>query len=161
MNQPITETVITAPEGFQIDPEALKNNEVKFIPINELDNLPESWEELEELTGEYISEGSDVRIAIEHSTRAYFKNIVPKGYGEPMLALCQLLQLRDRYNGDWEPDYNAETPKFFINTAFNTIDYGWTKSINHSLAFKTEELRDKFFNAPKIRELIEIAKPLL
>lgn len=84
-----------------------------------------------------------------------------KELAEAMLALCQLLQLRDRYNDGWKPNCCNYSNNFVIEVYNSEISTDYFQSTQRILAFKTKELRDTFMNAPKIRELIEIAKPLL
>ena len=50
----LTQTTITAPEGFMIDQEKLKENKIEFIPI--VKALPKSWEDLENVSGYFLTE---------------------------------------------------------------------------------------------------------
>ena len=76
-----------------------------------------------------------------------------------MLALCQLIQLRDYYNDDWVPDWNTFSAKYCVSINCNNIDCTVNISINRVLAFKTKELMGEFVK--NFKDLIEIAKPLL
>lgn len=75
-------------------------------------------------------------------------------------ALRKLIILRDFYNEGWQPDWEDDgNDKFCIELykgEFNQMEYSFT---SRPLSFKSEEIRDKFFEDQK--ELIEIAKPLL
>lgn len=83
-----------------------------------------------------------------------------KEYAAAMLALCQLIQLRDCYNNGWEPDWtDRTTTKHCIGVYNDCIIYDDWNSQQFVLAFKTAELRDEFL--VNFKELIEIAKPLL
>jgi len=156
------EIVIKAPEGKHIDME-LFNATGKIEFIDDEKELPQSWEELKSVSGYWIRNTS----GIEDNGSTYFagsvnKNIIPtKELAEAVLALCQLLQLRDRYNDGWVPDWRDHCHKHSILVVedkiikYITVYYQWI------LTFKTKELRDKFFEAPEIYKLIEIAKPLL
>lgn len=87
-------------------------------------------------------------------------NLLPnKKIAESMLALCQLIQLRNCYNGDWEPDWTDDTRKHVIYSFNSEIVDGCAVSQSEILSFKNEELRDEFLE--NFRELIEVAKPLL
>lgn len=158
----MTQTTITAPDGYQIDPVALKNNKILFIPIKH--ELPQSWEELESIGGAYINDDSNIASGIDRVTTDDVdnQNVLPtEELAEAMLALCQLLQLRDRYNDGWKPNWCNNSDNFVIEVYNSEITTDYFNNTQRILAFKTPKLRDTFFNAPKIRELIEIAKPLL
>lgn len=75
------------------------------------------------------------------------------------VALLKLLFLRDYYNEGWQPDWEANYIKHCIGSEGESLRY--LKQIYNSkiLCFKTEEIRDRFFEDQK--ELLEIAKPLL
>lgn len=76
------------------------------------------------------------------------------------VALLKLLFLRDYYNEGWQPDWSDnDTIKFTIFVNFKDLSCDVNYSINRILAFKSKEIRDKFFEEQK--ELLEIAKPLL
>jgi len=127
--------------------------------------LPKTWEEFCEnnpvtKNEYYISENScfhkpfpDIRACVD-------KNLLPnKEIAEAMLALCQLIQLRDCYNKGWKPDYTNNHNKYVINVDKNEISRTIVVTIQNVLTFKTRELRDTFLN--NFKDLIEIAKPLL
>lgn len=79
---------------------------------------------------------------------------------EAVLALCQLIQLRDCYNDGWVPDwYDDRTRKFVILSDQLNPHTTEAFTANRILAFKTEELRDEFLK--NFRELIETARELL
>lgn len=80
---------------------------------------------------------------------------------EAFEALRKLMILRDYYNEGWLPDfdYNTKECKFCIVVYGNILNKDTTFSVSRVLSFKTEEIRDKFFEEQK--ELLEIAKPLL
>jgi hypothetical protein len=63
-----------------------------------------------------------------------------------MLALCQLIQLRDCYNDNWVPDWSIHTLKSCIGVYKNKV-VPLTCSLNSKiLVFKTAGLRDEFLN---------------
>lgn len=71
-----------------------------------------------------------------------------------------LIQLRDCYNGYWEPDWKNEyEKKYVIVICRGEAESFRFETSNKVLAFKTEELRDQFLE--NFRDLIEIAKPLI
>ena len=151
---------IQVPECYEID---IKHSTFENIIFRKVERkLPKKWEDLENVNGHYVDSWGDVRCYYGVNTPDHTnKNIFPtKEEAEACVALAQLCQLRDRYNDGWKPNWNskAET-KYVIEIFKNNIAknlYGGKRRI---LAFKTEELRDKFLE--NFEDLIEIAKPLL
>ena len=83
-----------------------------------------------------------------------------KEIAEAYAVLPKLIRLRDEYNKGWKPDWGKDkSTKWVVYLSDNNINAGITSYTHYQLTFKTEEIRDKFFNDH--RDLIEIAKPLL
>lgn len=87
-----------------------------------------------------------------------------KGYPSQELAdaseaLRRLLFLRDYYNDGWQPDWEEDEWKYFIENYRGKLNVRRTYNNGRVLHFKTPEIRDKFLEEQ--RELLEIAKPLL
>lgn len=74
-------------------------------------------------------------------------------------ALRKLVILRDYYNEGWQPNWEDDEWKYFIENYRGKLDTEGTCGNGRVLAFKTKEIRDKFLEEQK--ELLEIAKPLL
>ena len=147
---------IIAPEGYEIDKENSTFEKIVFKKINE---LPKTWEDLKYVSGAYISNLSNINTVNSTETIPSAKNIFPtKELAEAALALAQLLQLRDRYNGD-NKGFIFDKCNYCINVHDNNINKCWGGYTQRILAFRTIELRDEFYN--NFKDLIEIAKPLL
>lgn len=147
---------IVAPEGYEIDKENSTFEKIVFKKINE---LPKTWEDLKYISGAYISDLSNVITNDSVKTYPSYKNIFPtKELAEAALALAQLLQLRNRYNGD-NKGFIFNKYNYCITIANNGISKYWDSYTQRILAFRTRELRDEFYN--NFKDLIEIAKPLL
>ena len=147
---------IIAPEGYEIDKENSTFEKIVFKKINE---LPKTWEDLRYISGAYISNLSNINTINSTETIPSAKNIFPtKELAEAALALAQLLQLRDRYNGDNE-GFIFQKNNYCINFYDNNINKCFSDCTQRVLAFRTRELRDEFYN--NFKDLIEIAKPLL
>lgn len=151
---------IEVPKGYEIDTEKSTFERIVFKKAKP--TLPKSWEELGEISGLFIEGNSNVlevsnRIAVPPN-----RNIIPtKELAEAMLAMCQLLQLRDRWNNGWVADITDSSTKWFIGNIRGVLEvdsFVWT---SRPIVFKSQELAEQFLAAPKIRELLEIAKPLL
>lgn len=153
------ELKIEIPKGYKIDKEKSTFEKIVFKKVEK--DLPETWEEMGTIKGwftdnmcrvEYYSEGK--------STDSRDKNLFPtEEEARASIALAQLCQLRDRYNGEWKPDWTKYGRKFTIFIYGDEANKGNVNSAKSVLAFKTKELRDKFLE--NFKDLIEIAKPLL
>lgn len=159
------ELKIIPPEGYEIDRQNSTFDCIKFKPVNQ--QLPKTWEEFCKLYpaqegGAYINNCSRVsQFSSGHKNFLTDKNVLPsEKYAEAMLALCQLIQLRDCYNDGWEPDWeNSKEYKYTIYSTHGEITVGLHDVVSYVLSFKTRELRDTFFE--NFKDLLKIAKPLL
>lgn len=161
------EIKINIPEGYEIDKE---KSTLEYIVLKKIEiKLPSTWEEFckinKSVENEHFIHG-DSRILkrkiceYDYRNPNTDKNLLPsKELAEAMLALCQLIQLRDCYNQGWKPDWTNRNNNYCIFTHQGRIYKDTILNINMILAFKTPDLRDKFYN--NFRDLIEIAKPLL
>ena len=86
-------------------------------------------------------------------------NLLPRGLGRPMLALCQLLVCRNAWwkQLGWKPDLAVK--KYCITTKCDEVDKLERVQENRILAFPTPEVRNQFLDT--FRDLIEEAKELL
>lgn len=164
------ERVINAPEGCEIEKVEIVNGAAVVTFKEKKRQLPKSWEEFCEMfpikEGEsYISVQSGV---VEHEmeekrSATIDPNVLPdRATAEAFLALCQLIQLRNAYNGDRVPywkGYSTNCRKYTIEFNGGEIEASRTESLSSSpLYFKTEELCDEFLRC--FRSLIEKLKPL-
>lgn len=158
------EIKINCPEGFEIDKENSTFECIKFKLINK--ELPKTWEEFckthPNIKDEYLIIPDSVISVYSCTTRKEKddRNLLPsKELAEAMLALCQLIQLRDCYNDGWKPDWTDNSDKYVVEVAEGKILTEHHINYQRILAFKTKELRNQFLE--NFRDLIEIAKPLL
>lgn len=161
------ERKITAPEGCEIEKVEIVDG-VAVVTFKEKERkLPKSWEAFCDMFP--IKEGesyiNEISVIIERDDNLdrlpdCDKLCLPdRATAEAVLALCQLVQLRNAYNGDWVPDWtNDNETKFVIrflnNEIYETIGY----ESPTPLYFKSKELRDEFLE--NFRPLIEKLKPL-
>ena len=161
---------VEIPMGYEIDEERSTFTNIVFKEINK--TQPKTWEQFCDTHCLKAEEcwANTISIIINAGEQGYIsrkrrynldKTILPNlKQAKAMVALCQLIQLRDCYNDGWEPDYeNRHEIKHVIEVFENKIQRAFYTSYSHILAFKDEELRDMFLN--NFRDLIEIAKPLL
>lgn len=152
------------PEGYEVDIEKsdLKEERVVLKKKEEANQnkLPESWEELGEVSGYYITSNSKVLGVKELPTCNYERNILPsEKLAKSLLEMIQLLQLRDAYNDGWKPDWCDSDEKFCIRAFKGEVTPITTVGYVSRMAFKTKELRDKFLET--FRDKLELAKDWL
>ena len=140
------------------------NELVRYGFIEEVKKeLPKNWKELEKVKGHYVIENSSIGYANVLPTERN-RNIFPtKEEAEACLALSQLCQLRDVYNGEplanWCNCNASDQKKHNICIIKNKINCSSWYNSHGVLSFKTAELRDTFLQ--NFEELILIAQPLL
>jgi len=118
------------------------------------------WEDFGKINGCFTTSLSQIVNMSESSTHGGNKNTWPtKEEADAALALSQLCQWRDKYNEGWKPNWDNNDAKNVIYVASNELTKDSARNYQHVLAFKSREIRDKFFN--DFEELIEVAKPLL
>ena len=151
---------IVAPEGYEVDKEKSSFEKIVFRALPDK-GLPRSWEELGLIHGSVVTTDSGVgNLGAQVPSNRYNRRVWPTGKeAEASIALAQLCQLRDRYNGGWKPDWLDDGRKYVIYFAGEKMYTARMTGIQFVLAFKTEELRDKFME--NFSDLIEKAKPLL
>lgn len=150
---------IQVPEGYKIDRENSTFENIIFRKVER--KLSKRWEDLPFVEGWFIDAKCRIIETGRLNTQEYNKNTFPtKEEAEACLALAQLCQLRDRYNGGWKPDWeDIGQSKWCIDFFQDDIREVSCLSVRRVLAFKTKELRDEFLE--NFNDLIEIAKPLL
>ena len=159
------ETKIEIPAGCEVEKTEITDGALVVTFKKKEPRLPKSFEAFCEMNPRKESEYYiDVDSYIEESAggtrqRLKDKNLLPdRETAEAVLALCQLIQLRNCYNGDWVPNWLSNTNKYVIDCnshEFTTTTY-WTTPV--LLYFETEELRDEFLR--NFCDLIEKLKPL-
>ncbi|MEB3185658.1 MAG: hypothetical protein VKM97_07210 [Cyanobacteriota bacterium] len=147
---------INVPEGYEIQQE---NDGFKVVKKQGVE-----WKDFGDVTGAYIE--TDCRIFDYSSSRASStnRNIFPtESEAKACLALSQLLQWRDKYNGepiadwcDWTDEAQRRWAVFFHKEEI-TISVMYNSRT--ALAFKTKEIAELF--AKDFEQLIIEAKPLL
>ena len=151
---------IIAPEGYEVDKERSSLEKIVFraLPAKW---LPKIYGELEIVAGYKVCGDSTIEAASGKSV-SHNKGIFPTPEeAEASIALAQLCQLRDRYNGGWKVNFDEVSNKHSIiiykEKAVPESNVSWHQ--RHSLCFYSAEIRDKFMS--NFADLIEKAKPLL
>lgn len=153
LNNKQMELKIEVPQGFEIDKDKSTFEKIVFKEIE--NKLPMSVEEIPNRNW-YIAAKSEIK----QLNTAYDKNnLSTKERAEAFLALMQLVELRDAWNGDWKADWNNSEKKYLIFVSRGDITKFANSVSNTVLHFKSEQLRDQF--AEQFKDLIEQAKELL
>jgi hypothetical protein len=163
---------ITAPYRCEIEKVELVNG-VAVVTFKEKERqLPKSFEEFCEMfpdyTGEYFIEPNNKdkigKVLFMDGEKREYRNaeLLPDfATAEAVLALGQLIQLRNCYNGDWVPDFDNEEQEKYVITFVCCDEITITDSYNDAyspLYFKNKEIADEFLR--NFRPLIEKLKPL-
>ena len=155
---------IILPQGWEI--EKIENG--KIILKEGVKKLPKTWEEFCEahLVTEqeyYVSERSSIIGCTRNEPRLVNedRNILPdKHTAEALLALAQLIQLRNCYRQGWKPslwDFSTDQWNIFNNR--NEVCVNFSTTSGRILSFQTEEIAELFLK--NFKDLIETAKDLI
>lgn len=149
------------PEGYEIDTNKSSFKDGNIVLKKKENTLPTTNEEAVEFLPEicyYIDSDGEIDTADDYN-REDPNTIVTKELAEAFLALMQLVKFRDIWNEGWKPNFNNDESKYVIYIKANKKATSIFTYANCPLAFKSEEIRDKF--SETFDELIQTAKPLL
>lgn len=153
---------ITPPEGFEIDNDKSTFEEIVFKPIKS--KYPLSVMELDNNSGWFVNNQSMVNYRCNLEKRDCLDNnlVSTKERAEAILALIQLVELRDAWNkidgfvADWG---NIEQDKHVIHIECNEIETTFYSEAYEVLYFGSRKTRDLFLETH--RNLIETAKEFI
>lgn len=152
----IKEEVIQIPKNKVVD--RIVNGKI-YLKDKE-DYKPNTWEGCVKQYKflEYISDSGKIdEIDIDSNTTINIndKNLIPTGYGEIILALMQLLICRNKYRGNWKPDWtNVKQIKHVIVLRDGKLVQDTNYLHPCIFAFETANDRDKFYR--NFKDLIEV-----
>lgn len=148
---------IQVPEGYEIDKKNSTFEQIVFKKIEK--KLPLSVDEINHRPY-YINNEGYINEYFGHTHKQGIQNVSTKERAEAFLALMQLIELRDAWNGDWKPDWtNGSLKKYTIEVVRRKISKTSLCYTHKVLNFKSVKLRDKFLE--QFEHLIETAKELL
>ena len=156
---------IQIPEGYVIDKEKSNDNEIVLRPKTPADEPAKSWEEyVQKMDGKpsvYADYYDNIIEAVFQADQPWPLEFADKETLRAYLAFGKLIKLRNDWVKEWEPDYENDCePKFAIITVENKISKeGVNYTVNSSISFPTEKMRDEFFDT--FKDLLEQAKTLL
>lgn len=126
--------------------------------------LPKSWEEIGRIDGFQISLGfagdSNTCYGVYTSNPKNRDCWPTDAYKEAAIALAQLLQLQKIWREGWVPITHTTYYVIKCSITGNLIIYNLSTT-SAVIGFETRKLTEEFLNAPEIKKLLEIAKPLL
>lgn len=135
---------IEVPQGYEIDKEQSTFENIILKPIEE--KLPLSYFEIPNLNYSIFDPHRRLNLSTENRVKAF-------------IALIQLVELRDAWNGDWKANWKNGIDKYCIKFFQQDVEVEKSCYTNFPLHFKTKELAEKF--AKQFKDLINEAKELL
>jgi hypothetical protein len=151
---------INVPKGYEIDKEQSTFENIVFKEIK--NELPKSWEDLENLKGFYVGNTSDVVMTSDNVRKGKINHFIfaTKEQAEASIALAQLSQLRKVYRQGWVPDWTDEgSDKYCIRYYSLEAAIDCLLTIECFFSFQSREIAEQFLE--NFRDLIEKAKPLM
>jgi len=121
--------------------------------LKEKDSKPRSWFDYVNTQSSGVSSTDDVY----HLGKYDSFNSLEKA--KAFCALGKLIQLRDAWWGDWQPNWEEDTIKYSILSSRNRLLEYTPSTTSHILSFPTAEMRNDFFGT--FRDLIKQAKMFL
>ena len=155
------EIIVKAKEGYKLD----FNQETGTISIVKVEPEPDQkpkWEDFGGIEGYYVSGGSVEMQWQKGKADDWGKCVWPtKAEAEAALALSQLAQWRNKYNGFVLDESNIHQCNYRIRPSNGILvaDFTYQPVLSKILLFKDQETAEKFLN--DFEDLIETAKPLL
>lgn len=151
------EFTVEIPADYEIDKQKSTRTKILFKKIES--KLPKTWEDLESVSGCFVNDSSAVCVSHSRSMTTQNKNVFPtRELAKASVALAQLLQLRDRYRGEWKPNWSDDNmAKYCVDFIENSIRKNYFFSTNRIFSFQSREIRDKFYNNFKDNLLKEVA----
>lgn len=153
----------TAKQMYFSENQALKAFALENYRKEELEKkeFPKTWEELERISGTYLTIEGNLIHANDFEAKIFNKNIFKtEEQAKAVIAMAQLSQLMHVYNDGWVADWkNTNECKYCLFFHSNKIIKATFSDARCFLAFKTSEIRDEF--AKNFESLILEAKPLL
>ena len=153
---------IEIPEGFEL--KKVSDTEYQVVRTE----LPNTWEEFCETHDvapqERVIANASIIIPVfdtpkRKRDKRIDRDILPdQNYAEAVLALCQLIQLRDCYRQGWEPNWTDASNKYCITFYSDSHVQVENVSLHNILSFQSEEIRGKFLD--NFKDLIETASYL-
>ena len=153
--------VINIPDGFEL--KKVSETEYKIVPKER--RLPKTWEEFCKINNRlgndeyYITNDSGIVKAPAGDRYVDSdKNVCPsKEIAEGILALMQLIQLRDYYNDGWKPEGNVGSALYYFPNKgqFNSV---MTCEPVSPLVFKSTSIATEFYH--NFKDLLDKVKYL-
>jgi len=144
---------IEVPQGYEIDKDKSTFENIILKPIE--NKLPLSVKEIKGRCW-FIKDYGEIDCRLHDDD---ISNLSTEPRAKAFLALMQLVELRDAWNGDWRADWKDGNNKYCILNFNNSIKLDVNVSYSTILHFKKRELAEKFL--AQFEDLINEAKELL
>jgi len=152
----------TAKQMYFSENQALKAFALENYSKIELEKkeFPKTWEELERISGTYLTIEGNLIHANDFEAKIFNKNIFKtEEQAKAAIAMAQLSQLMHVYNDGWVANWADSNSKYTIEIFRECVYSSSYCETRKFLAFKTSEIRDEFLK--NFKSLILEAKPLL
>ncbi len=150
----------TATRWYNGTDKELKDLATQTYPELLKKELPKSWEGIEEISGYYVNNDSDIYDVKYTLNDPTAKNIfATKEQAEASIALAQLSQLLAVYNNGWVADWKNDRLKSAIIFDREEIKIIEAFDYRRFLNFKDRKTAEEFLS--NFKDLILTAKPLL
>jgi len=153
-NTNMKELKIEVPQGFEIDKEKSTFEKIVFKEVNK---LPLSVDEIPNRRF-YLDGVGHILEKVMVSNYRDKNNLSTKKRAEAFLALMQLVELRDAWNGGCKVDWNDDNYSYNIEVDEDITVYQYSNG-GRVLNFKSRKLAEKFRD--QFKDLILTAKELL
>lgn len=155
------EMKIIPPVGYEIDRENSTFDCIKFKPVKQELTYENVCDKIFEDTGYYIST-DDIIESIDSKLSCYItdsNNAPTKEQLEKLLAINQLQNIANYYNGDWKPNWKKmDEYKYFItyHAPLNEYQTNYNRLSNYYVAcFKNKEDVQAVIDNPNFREILD------
>lgn len=118
----------------------------EIIILRKKNHKHPKWEDLNRISGCYITDNCIIRPASNIIANGENKNVfLTEKHAKSVLAMAQISQLMPYYGGEiTNEEWENSSPKYIIDRYGNMIDITFHTNAYYFLAFHTNEQRNKF-----------------
>lgn len=123
----------------------------EIIILRKKNHKHPKWEDLNRISGCYITDNCSIRPATNVIANKENKNIfLTEKYAKSALAMAQISQLMPYYGGEiTNEEWGNSSSKYIIDKYDNRINISFHRNAYYFLAFHTSEQRDEFLKNNK------------
>ena len=141
MEKTINEIKINVPEGMEA---YLEGNIIKFKPIEKKFTYENIAKELFDNKDVWRIENFDITKYNKTGCWNYLTNCISEKQAKKLLAINQLMNVAKYLNDGWQPDWNKQESKYYLQKDNNTIIISCVRyNCSDSAYFKSIELAEQ------------------